>query len=1220
MDRMSPAQLATYRYTVVCCGGLSLLLTTVTLGQIARKGGNVCWLVVSPLAPLVPSAKRRAEQAERRLPIYLRLNAFTSLSYWLLSLTVVAHVPLSRHHDKVCNPTAVLLAGSLLTTIIFSGFVAPRLTLLIVHRRRPLGDVAKRLRRAATVLPPLCYAACAVALGLRSRHLHVCVDLPRTLVYFQVPLVLLWALAFAHGGYAGALVSRAAARHAAHAAGTDEERGPAGESGLGAMSTTSTYRQFLFGRLFLATWIFYVSSSIWWAFTRGRVLSPMLPPFWMTLANSAILSLAGSFHCMLTVASDAFLERGRFRAGRLSAASDEAAAELRNSLRRAASSVRWSRDGQDMSTASLVASMPGLSEASSVDGFAFSAGRGAEAVTDLDLFMRRALPGGDAPAAPVLERSLVATTMNCAEAKTLRELLVGEPAEEKSVRAAAAPGLDLGDVAGALGNAASSVVSASLSGATSVVEKAGLRPRAKTHGSQRYVADAETLAALKRWLPRGRDVYAVAVQECMCWDELRCGVVQALNDGPDEGDGVGECDEPGKERARSASSSGGRAPLPETPGPYVQLAFTSIGSRRIKGHIGVAVFARRADVEGGYVRLGDDRLAEAPPDDKFHDDCAACERAAAHVPLGTNLGVVGRSANKGCAGLRVRVGDAHCAFLCAHLPADASGHARRELRNACAGASLKSAGEQMGFMIDGGFTYAGAHLAACTHAFFLGDLNYRSVPPSLEHARRNTLGRVAEALAAEASGDRDGAERAWDRAVINDELGRERRAGRVFASFDEPPLRFAPTFRRKMGPVGVVDASAAPGADALCEAYTLFKDESKPGKDGAREPATLESALARARQRLSTHPPDHPNALADAAAAAAAVAGLRSPSWTDRVLVHSLPRAKADLDVGAYDSVELPGRSDHHPVRLACVLRADPARVDLLEKAAQDRCDAVDVTVALDNLRVEGFSSLSSFDKLIDDLTSDGTPTFCTSDTPLPGGASPPFGSHSGASSALSSLGETEQRSVKQLVAVDGGKDDIDRASLFFPLPVEDVHAARRHEAAVSAALEQRDLFGDGESTAFADRKRAEGDAAREPWDRRAVKLRADRVPCRLDGDDVRIFPRHCLVSLDTREGGGGDDGAGPGDHRCCAFALVPLPEGPPPCEADFRAPLSLSGHARGTLVGRVSLSRPRGRSRSQPGKPGARERPSGLGLSGTKSTRFVLAPPPTSARAAKPE
>ena len=83
------------------------------------------------------------------------------------------------------------------------------------------------------------------------------------------------------------------------------------------------------------------------------------------------------------------------------------------------------------------------------------------------------------------------------------------------------------------------------------------------------------------------------------------------------------------------------------------------------------------------------------------------------------------------------------------------------------------------------------------------------------------------------------------------------------------------------------------------------------------------------------------------------------------------------------------------------------------------------------------------------------------------------------------------------------------------------------------------------------------------------------------------------LGGLDSDDGSdvSGDDDAGPGDHRCCAFALVPLPEGPPPCEADFRAPLSLSGHARGTLVGRVSLSRPRGRSRSQPGKPGARER-----------------------------
>ena len=72
-------------------------------------------------------------------------------------------------------------------------------------------------------------------------------------------------------------------------------------------------------------------------------------------------------------------------------------------------------------------------------------------------------------------------------------------------------------------------------------------------------------------------------------------------------------------------------------------------------------------------------------------------------------------------------------------PVSCAGHARRELRNACAGASLKAAGEQVGFMIDGGFTYAGAHLAAATHTFFMGDLNYRAVPPDLGHARETTL-------------------------------------------------------------------------------------------------------------------------------------------------------------------------------------------------------------------------------------------------------------------------------------------------------------------------------------------------------------------------------------------------------------------------------------------------------------------------------------------------
>ena len=119
-------------------------------------------------------------------------------------------------------------------------------------------------------------------------------------------------------------------------------------------------------------------------------------------------------------------------------------------------------------------------------------------------------------------------------------------------------------------------------------------------------------------------------------------------------------------------------------------------------------------------------------------------------------------------------------FLCAHLPADASGHARRDLRNACAGASLRSAGEQLGFSVDGGHTYAGAHLTAAAHTFFLGDLNYRAVPVNLGHARDTTLKAVGAARRARTPG-------AWAAAVADDELNREKRRGNVFAGFEEPP-------------------------------------------------------------------------------------------------------------------------------------------------------------------------------------------------------------------------------------------------------------------------------------------------------------------------------------------------------------------------------------------------------------------------------------------------
>lgn len=109
-----------------------------------------------------------------------------------------------------------------------------------------------------------------------------------------------------------------------------------------------------------------------------------------------------------------------------------------------------------------------------------------------------------------------------------------------------------------------------------------------------------------------------------------------------------------------------------------------------------------------------------------------------------------------------------------------------------------------------------AHLVA-THAFFLGDLNYRA--PTV--APRETLSNVAAAVRASA---RDAAARVvsekrgpppagpalWRKAVENDELLRERTAGRVFSGWAEAPLRFPPTYR------------IAPHVDDVAHAYASY--------------------------------------------------------------------------------------------------------------------------------------------------------------------------------------------------------------------------------------------------------------------------------------------------------------------------------------------------------------------------------------------------------------
>ena len=160
-------------------------------------------------------------------------------------------------------------------------------------------------------------------------------------------------------------------------------------------------------------------------------------------------------------------------------------------------------------------------------------------------------------------------------------------------------------------------------------------------------------------------------------------------------------------------------------------------------------------------------------------------------------------------------------------------------------------------------------------------------PPAGAHPRDGALSRVATALAASPKNKAA----AWDAATADDELRRELAAGRAFSGFDERAIRFAPTFRRKMGRAGIVQGS---GAAALAAAYTLFKDE------GSSKALAVEPVLDRARKCLSESQQraldltsdDYPSATPrfDAAAAAAAHAGLRHPARGPRLCVAGVAR------------------------------------------------------------------------------------------------------------------------------------------------------------------------------------------------------------------------------------------------------------------------------------------------------------------------------------------
>ncbi len=296
----------------------------------------------------------------------------------------------------------------------------------------------------------------------------------------------------------------------------------------------------------------------------------------------------------------------------------------------------------------------------------------------------------------------------------------------------------------------------------------------------------DTRNALADLLPRGADVYALGVQECQCWSELRQAVLAHLGEG------------------------------------FVALGTAQLGAAFLKGTIGIALFATRDDVDAGFVAIGDPGGGSA----MAHDDAAtglARRPGTAIMPLGAGA----RGAHtKGAACVRVRVGDSWLAFLACHLPADAAGNARRRQRRASLAHVLQSCGRQL----EPRYQSAGA---AAQHAFVLGDLNFRAVDGQLAAPENGAV--------------RRGVNEGWEAALKrDDELRTDMQTGKCLCSFREAEHYFPPTFKRRPGVV--FDPADAISSYAVVKVADDFREDSPQLKRTSTK--SLDDKLRRAREDL----------------------------------------------------------------------------------------------------------------------------------------------------------------------------------------------------------------------------------------------------------------------------------------------------------------------------------------------------------------------------------
>ena len=251
------------------------------------------------------------------------------------------------------------------------------------------------------------------------------------------------------------------------------------------------------------------------------------------------------------------------------------------------------------------------------------------------------------------------------------------------------------------------------------------------------------------------------------------------------------------------------------------------------------------------------------PDVHIHTECKQ-----PRVRLGKNLGI-SRAANKGGVGLSFQYYEHSIAVVSCHLASDSNGKSKFERRKEDASKLLRSLRLTA---VDNGFDLQLCH----HHTFILGDLNFRcsqnmtSPEKMLSSIKTIRCQQIVPALPTTPTAH------SWENKVLpswqnivqsfkklvhdHDELSYAMSRRELFVGFIEHPISHPPTFRRTRG------VHFTQGMQPQ-EAYSISVRDTT-----------------------------------------------RMPSYTDRILAHSLPDCSKNLNCISYTSCEAVVGSDHRPV------------------------------------------------------------------------------------------------------------------------------------------------------------------------------------------------------------------------------------------------------------------------------------------------------------------